>query len=193
MLTFKNTMVMFVSNFFIVWCAKDSGTRNYCPYFKNRAPSQQTNLENCTWFRDNSCCLNEELNEILASTTISLQDSSSECSKHTTYLMCYVCAPNQNTFYRDETLTVCAEFCERWFTACINAKWKGFAIRSLYSSGREFCEARKFLIASKNDKRPESCYTFGKTVENNAYLTLPNAQSLLPVIAYVFVTLVVHS
>ena len=141
-----------------------SAVDHYCPYFKNRAPSPQSNLENCTWFRDNSCCLNHELNEIFLTITTPLEDGSEECLKHTNYLMCYVCAPNQDTFYEDERLTVCEEFCDRWYAACKNAVWKGYIVEKLYKSGADFCEARKFFVASKDDIG-RGCYTL--TIEKN--------------------------
>ena len=34
---------------------------NYCSFFNNRAPSPQINLKNCTWYKDNACCLQSEI------------------------------------------------------------------------------------------------------------------------------------
>jgi hypothetical protein len=34
---------------------------NYCSFFNNRAPSPQINLKNCTWYRNDSCCLQSEI------------------------------------------------------------------------------------------------------------------------------------
>ena len=34
---------------------------NYCSFFNNRAPSPQANLKNCTWYKENSCCLQAEI------------------------------------------------------------------------------------------------------------------------------------
>ena len=148
-----------------VLSAAESTVNHYCPYFKNRAPSPQSNLENCKWFRDNACCLNHELRDIFSAITTPLKAASEECSKHTSYLMCYVCAPNQETFYEDERLTVCEEFCDRWYTSCQNAIWKGFIVKDLYNSSAEFCKARKFLVASKGDKL-RGCYSL--TVDENS-------------------------
>ena len=156
---------IFLLQIFTAQITAGGAVKHYCPYFKNRAPSPQRNLENCTWFRENSCCLNHELNEILSTITTPLKAASEECSKHTAYLMCYVCAPNQDTFYEEERLTVCEEFCDRWYTSCGNAMWKGYPVRNLYKTGREFCEARKFLVASKDDKTT-GCYTF--TLQENS-------------------------
>ena len=38
-----------------------SAPLNYCSYFNNRAPSPQINLKNCTWYNENSCCLQSEI------------------------------------------------------------------------------------------------------------------------------------
>jgi hypothetical protein len=35
--------------------------KQYCSFFNNRAPSPQINLRNCTWYRENSCCLQSEI------------------------------------------------------------------------------------------------------------------------------------
>ena len=131
---------------------------HYCPYFKNRAPSPQSNLGNCTWYKENSCCLNHELNEILSTFRTPFEATTEECRKHTNYLMCYVCAPNQETFYENERLTVCEEFCTRWYEACKDALWKGFSVSDLYTNVTEFCLARKFLVASQSDTIT-GCYT----------------------------------
>ena len=161
-----------------------NAVNHYCPYFKNRAPSPQSNLENCTWFRDNSCCLNHELNEIFSAITTPLNAASEECSKHTSYLMCYVCAPNQETFYEDERLTVCEEFCDRWYASCENAIWKGYTVKNLYKSGAEFCDARKFLVASKDDIH-RGCYTL--TLAENLASSV-NTSKLMWIIVFIVAT-----
>ena len=33
----------------------------YCSFFNNRAPKAQPGLRNCTWFKENSCCLQQEI------------------------------------------------------------------------------------------------------------------------------------
>ena len=159
---------------FAISTTAECASQHYCPYFKNRAPSPQINLENCTWFRENSCCLNHELNEIFSAITTPLKASSPACWKYTNYLMCYVCAPNQDIFYEDEKLTVCEEFCDRWYSSCKDGLWKGFVVRNLYKSGAEFCRARKFIVAEKNDLH-KGCYTF-KLKENLASFVSTNEQ-----------------
>jgi hypothetical protein len=73
--------------------------------------------------------------------------------RYTNFLMCYICAPNQNLFYGQEKLTVCEEFCNAWYSACSSAILKGSVIGDLYTNGREFCEKRNFMcepMANKN-------------------------------------------
>jgi hypothetical protein len=33
----------------------------YCSFFNNRQPTAQINLKNCTWYHENSCCLQSEI------------------------------------------------------------------------------------------------------------------------------------
>ena len=139
--------------------AGQTADNHYCPYFKNRAPSPQTNLENCTWYKENSCCMNHELNSIFTTVSTPLRNASEACRLHINYLMCFICAPNQETFYQRERLTVCEEFCDRWYNSCKDALLKGFTVKGLYSDGTEFCRARKFLVASGMNKNT-GCYTF---------------------------------
>ena len=40
---------------------EESRPLNYCSFFNNRAPSPQINLKNCTWYREDSCCLQSEI------------------------------------------------------------------------------------------------------------------------------------
>lgn len=138
-----------LATFVAFHAALAEGKNNYCPYFKNRAPSPQRNLNNCTWYKDDACCLQEEL-DIILNGIQPLVGASQECQRHTNYLMCYVCAPNQDTFYKDERLTVCDEFCGNWYSACSKARLKGIQIGSLYGTGAEFCQARKFLVKERS-------------------------------------------
>lgn len=41
--------------------SSDNLRLNYCSFFNNRAPSPQVNLKNCTWYKENSCCLQSEI------------------------------------------------------------------------------------------------------------------------------------
>ncbi|CAL1541587.1 unnamed protein product, partial [Lymnaea stagnalis] len=86
-----------------------------------------------------------------------LRGSSPACQKYTNYLMCYVCAPNQNNFYMLESLTVCEEFCDVWYDACRSAILKGSVIKELYSNGSEYCNSRRFKV---EPARKQNCFFF---------------------------------
>ncbi|KAJ7362050.1 hypothetical protein OS493_013138 [Desmophyllum pertusum] len=128
----------------------------YCPYFKNRGPSKQDNLRNCSWYKENSCCHDEEI-EFAFQQLTPLVSASSECAEYMNYLYCYICAPNQNTFFKDFTLTVCEEFCDRLYSACKNAELKGRKIKYIYKNGKGFCKGRRFEMDKEANGR---CFTF---------------------------------
>lgn len=128
----------------------------YCPYFENRGPSKQDNLRNCSWYKDNSCCFDEEIDFAFRQLT-PLVGANKDCSQYLNYLYCYICAPNQNTFFKDFTLTVCEEFCDRVYSACKNALLKGRKISNVYRNSEEFCKGRRF----KTDKEANGrCFTY---------------------------------
>ena len=154
--------------------AKITTTENYCPYFKNRAPAPQPSLKNCTWYKENACCLQTELDLIFPQVLPPL-GASKKCLRYTNFLMCYVCAPDQNLFYEDETLTVCEAFCDKWFAACGEAKLKGMKIEELFKSGKEFCEARKFVVRSGSSP---DCFSYDKEIESSALANMPALQVL---------------
>lgn len=148
---------------------KITTTENYCPYFKNRAPAPQPSLKNCTWYNENACCLQTEL-DLIFPEVLPLLGASDKCSRYTNFLMCYVCAPDQNLFYNDERLTVCEAFCDKWFAACGEAKLKGMKIKGLFKSGREFCQARKFSVG---DTSGLNCFSYDKKIESSALVNVP--------------------
>ena len=170
----RETLLLFCCLLLTLLTARTCAEKHYCPYFKNRAPSPQVNLENCTWYKDNSCCLNHEIKSIFSTVPTTLMAANEACRKYTNYLMCYVCAPNQETFYHDETLTVCNEFCNRWHGACRDALWKEFTVASLYNNGSEFCRARKFVVAAKDDKRT-GCFTFASSENSGGSVSAVSA------------------
>ncbi|KAL4239300.1 hypothetical protein ACF0H5_000117 [Mactra antiquata] len=134
---------------------------DFCSFFNNRSPSPQTNLRNCTWFMQNSCCKQEEIDATFG-TVKPLPGSSPQCQRYTNYLMCYVCAPYQNMFYRHEKLTVCEEFCDAWYSACSSAILKGSVIGDLYTNGREFCEKRNYKCEPMQNQR---CFFFDQSLD----------------------------
>ncbi|GAB1600823.1 hedgehog-interacting protein [Argonauta hians] len=117
----------------------------YCSFFSNRAPSPQPTLKNCTWFKSNCCCMQEEI-AVTFSNVKPLPGANKKCQNYLNYLMCYICAPNQNLFYLRERLTVCKEFCNNFYEACRYAILKGSMIGNLYQNGSEFCLSRSFKV-----------------------------------------------
>lgn len=136
--------------------SSSSNTAPYCSFFSNRAASPQPALTNCTWFKENSCCRDNEV-RLIFSQVRPLIGSSSECTRFINVLMCYVCSPLQFAFYRSERLHVCLSYCDRMYKACATALMKGIPVGELYANGREFCLSRRFEI---NDKYNSStCFT----------------------------------
>ena len=130
-----------------------SADLQFCSFFNNRAPKAQPGLKNCTWFKENSCCLQQEIEETFGRVK-PLQGASLSCQKYMNYLMCYICAPFQNIFYQGERLTVCEDMCDALYGACKSAIFKGSVIRDLYSNGVQFCRSLRFSVAKT------SCFQF---------------------------------
>ena len=162
------TVIIFcVSCVFIQISLTYGSSLPFCPFFNNRGPSEQPGLQNCTWFKKKSCCMQQEIEATFGSVK-PLQGASVSCQKHTNYLMCYICAPNQNIFYKRERLTVCEEFCDSLFEACKNAILKGSVIQDLYSNGKAFCESRSYQVESEKDRKNKNyklCFDFDKSLD----------------------------
>ena len=161
-------------------CAKSENVfttkENYCPYFKNRAPSPQPDLKNCTWYKEKACCLQSEL-DLIFPLVLPPLGASDKCLRYTNFLMCYVCAPDQNLFYEDERLTVCESFCDKWFAACGEAKLKGINVKDLFDSGKDFCSARKFTVRSASEAE---CFSFEQEIPSSAMANLRPFSLLWP-------------
>ncbi|XP_033121509.1 uncharacterized protein LOC117120587 [Anneissia japonica] len=128
----------------------------YCTFFNNRAPTEQPNLSNCTWYKDQCCCRNPELISIFKKVK-PLKGATKECQQYLNYLMCYICAPNQHLFYNQQRLTVCEEFCNGMRNSCSDAILKGSKIGILYTTGRDFCESRRFEVKPVSTGK---CFTY---------------------------------
>jgi hypothetical protein len=137
---------------------------NYCSFFNNRAPSPQVNLKNCTWYKENSCCLQSEI-ESTFSKVKPLIGSSELCQQYLNKLMCYICAPNQYKFYGKERLTVCVQFCDQMYDACSHAILKGYRINEIYSNGSEFCQSRRYNVHFHSQ---ENCFYY--IADHKSYL-----------------------
>uniref|UniRef100_A0A1I8GUS8 Folate_rec domain-containing protein n=1 Tax=Macrostomum lignano TaxID=282301 RepID=A0A1I8GUS8_9PLAT len=122
----------------------------YCTFFGNRAPAPQPTLHNCTWYRQHSCCRGEEINITFASVR-PLQGASRSCLRYFNSLMCYICSPSQWVFYRGESLTVCRDFCDKWYQACGSAFIKGQTVASLFENGYKLCDSRQFKVSTGKD------------------------------------------
>ena len=131
------------------------GQQSFCSYFGNKSPSPQPGLANCTWYRDSSCCVNEEITSLF--TQVEVPDrANGRCRNYINYLMCYVCDPRQNVFYDQERLTVCADFCDDLLSACSDAVLKGDRLGTRYgTNGTAYCLDRRFQVSSQS----ESCFT----------------------------------
>ncbi len=136
----------------------ETQNQQFCSFFNNRAPKAQPGLKNCTWFKGNSCCQQQEIKATFERMK-PLKGASVECQKYINYLMCYICAPNQNLFYRQERLTVCVEFCDKLYDACRSAILKGSIIGNLYSDGRGFCLSRRFQVDATR------CFSFDERLD----------------------------
>ena len=154
----------FIFHILFSMCECDmNNTKQFCSFFNNRKPSPQPSLLNCTWFKENSCCKQEEIDAIFG-TVKPLPGSSRQCQRYTNFLMCYVCAPYQNLFYSHENLTVCEEFCNAWYRACESAIMKGSKIGNLFTSGKDFCISRSFLTDLFVNKK---CFSFDHNLDIN--------------------------
>ena len=156
----------------------------FCSFFNNRAPTPQPGLKNCTWFKENSCCLQQEI-EATFGRMKPLKGASLDCQKYVNYLMCYICAPSQNVFYSRERLTVCESFCDSWYDACSSAILKGSVIRDLYNDGREFCDSRSFEVSNTG------CFDFDIALDIGAGRL--NSSSVLLILAMLHVCVLLHT
>lgn len=145
----------------------------YCSFFNNRAPGPQPTLNNCTWYRDNCCCMPQELKIIFARLK-PMPGASPECIRYMNYLMCYICSPDQYKFYGREYLTVCVEFCNQWYVACRQSIMEGSVVGRLYANGRDFCEDRNFKVDIEVSLSPNYRQCFFFTGDG---MSLPSGQS----------------
>ncbi|XP_038064149.1 uncharacterized protein LOC119734691 [Patiria miniata] len=136
----------------------------YCTFFNNRKPEFQPNLKNCTWYQDNCCCRQVEI-EVAFGKVKPLQGATLPCQKYINYLICYICAPTQYKFYLWQRLTVCEEFCDLIFDRCKDAILKGSAIGELYKNGTNFCKSRRFEVAPYSSGK---CFYFNETMDTSS-------------------------
>lgn len=102
--------------------------------------------------------------------------------------MCYICAPYQNSFYGQEKLTVCEEFCNAWYAACSSAILKGSVIGGLYTNGREFCEKRNFQCEPMKNK---NCFIFDYALHqvSNEAGVARSYQNYFAIVCYIYMSI----
>ena len=148
-------------------------TEQFCTFFDNRAPKPQPNLKNCTWFKENSCCRQIEIDATFSQMK-PLIGASELCQRYTNYLMCYICDPYQYTFYIWRRLSVCEEFCNEFLDSCKDATLKGSKIKDIYTSGKDFCESRRYHVKPRSSRE---CFYFDSAFDN--YWETKNTGSFL--------------
>lgn len=163
----------------------DADKQQYCPYFQNREPTRQENLKNCTWYQDNACCSDAEV-EFAFSQLTPLPGADDRCQKYLNYLYCYICAPNQNSFFSTNTLTVCEEFCNDVFFACGSTLLKGRRIKELYSNGKEFCISRRFRVDREVNGK---CFAFDGEKHGTSSKTQKHEASRLMLLSFLWTAL----
>eukprot|EP00117_Sycon_ciliatum_P006330 scpid15815/ scgid3227/ VWFA and cache domain-containing protein 1 len=145
----------------------------FCSVFNNRSPTPQPGLRNCSWYRDSSCCRNEEIDSLFD--TVVLPDQANRrCRNLITYLMCYVCDPAQSNFYQQERLTVCDRFCDDVLEACADAVFGGSRLETRFGSdGARFCRELRFEVGTS----AETCFNLA---EDRRTLPLSSGESVRP-------------
>lgn len=116
---------------------------------------------NCTWFRPDACCTNEELHDLIDYQP-GFDTSSPECRSRLQYLQCYVCSPGQNVFYNRGSyiLRVCESLCDEIYAECADATFRGVKVRDRYSSGADWCRSRRFGVSTTDCYARDPDHTF---------------------------------
>jgi len=156
-------VLVFHSSYFTVLVSCEEA---YCPFYNNRGTSPQPFLKNCTWYKENACCQQIQIDYGFASVKPP-QGASKKCLEQLNFLMCYICDPAQYKFYRNEYLTVCTEFCNNLYDACKDAILKGSVISNLYESGTKFCESRRFKVKQLDESG--DCFYYNGPMKSSAH------------------------
>lgn len=85
--------------------------------------------------------------------------------------MCFICSPAQSIFFKNETLNVCTEYCDRYYEACNDAYSGVYKIGDLYSSGTAFCSELQYSVTNTD------CFTQNSAAKSKK---LSIAAMLLP-------------
>ena len=119
-------------------------------------PSPQSDLQNCTWYRESTCCSAEDTLRIShAVPDVRLSSTTQKCRDVLHLLMCSPCSPDQNILWVPEsvggvavqTLRVCESFCDRLHAACgsslltLAGGREADRVDALFRNGADFCRA----------------------------------------------------
>jgi hypothetical protein len=77
-----------------------------------------------------------------------LPGASAACIEEYNKLLCWICSPDQATFYSGGVLSVCDLFCDRLYAAC------GTQFGSGYSDGGGLCEAMGYSVRVWENSEP---------------------------------------
>ena len=135
---------------------------SFCSYFGNREPGYEPDLMRCGDYRDNSCCQPDEENIGFDVDPIFHGEEGTDCQAIVDMLRCWICHPQQNTFYKNEILTLCEGMCSRLLDRCGRALWRDGRVSDYYSNGTALCKEMGFNIANTD------CFTAGFGARNTA-------------------------
>ncbi|XP_038076089.1 riboflavin-binding protein-like [Patiria miniata] len=145
-----------------------------CTYYGNyRYAEQQSNLSNCTWYRNMACCRRTEVSSVFGS-MFKIHGETRQCKSRLNYMMCYFCSPSQVDWY-DSKVVICSDFCEETFEMCKEARLGDSSIGEKYESGRQFCEANNFEVVPGRER----CFSFDPTAFDSAITVQPGIVGLL--------------
>eukprot|EP00043_Microstomoeca_roanoka_P004239 m.48435 g.48435 ORF g.48435 m.48435 type:complete len:229 (+) comp12400_c0_seq3:85-771(+) len=141
------------SLFLSATAANAQSEQKYCPFFGNRGTERlsrpavgERNL-NCSWYYEDACCRSTEIYGVFQEQR-AIPGADFGCQIALSRLMCWICDPDQASFYYGEQLYVCQSLCDYVYAACGSALIQGKAIAELYPSPTAFCEARRYQVVS---------------------------------------------
>ena len=145
-----------------------------CPIFSDgRVPQPAPNLQNCTQYAGCSCCQKVDVSAAFFELSemapiINRYDKNyAGCLQEINNLLCYVCSPYQDRFWRNGQPHVCSGLCRRIYTYCGKQQFgtTGRAFRDLWHSGESFCADMGFVVdkvrsAQQDTPYPGTCHDY---------------------------------
>uniref|UniRef100_A0A1I8IZE2 Folate_rec domain-containing protein n=1 Tax=Macrostomum lignano TaxID=282301 RepID=A0A1I8IZE2_9PLAT len=120
----------------------------YCTFFGNRAPAPQPTLHNCTWYRQHSCCRGEESTSPLPACGLCRAPRVAAFAISTLADVLHLAAPRSGVL-QGESLTVCRDFCDKWYRPAAAPLSRCLAIRN----GYKLCDSRQFKVSTARPRR----------------------------------------